>query len=266
MQKDVGQLFLYAPDLEYKRSALMSEVNSTVDKVMVIDPFDVRSALRRAWAEQRQGQQEPMGSGDRDHVVWLFSLQDCLYRAKAVGTPWLFQADADEILNFGRHSSMAGMLAWADQQQHDAITFGSVLHSITNCVGPPLAANGSLGSADEWYHRFPCQMSRMDCSDPSPNTVVNKMLRHVDMDNDCLGPRGRRKFLVRPSSTDFLEIHTPRTWQAHHMGHAPGDAVIRHYQGLLQHGEDLCTGDSSPSRCQLAWCQAWSEEAVCETA
>lgn len=263
MQKDAGQLFLYAPDLEQKKSAIMLEINST-DKMIVIDLLDIRSALRTAWAEQRQGLREPMSTRDRDHVVQLFSLQDCLYRAKAAGIPWLFQADADEVLNFGRHSSMAGVLAWADQQQHDAITFGSFLHSVTHCVGPSLAANGSLGSADKWHYRFPCQMSRMDCSDPSTNTYVNTMLRRADMDNDCLGPRGRRKFLVQSSSTESLEVHTPLAWRAHHMGHALGDAVVQHYQGLLMHGRDLCTGYSRPSRCQLEWCQAWSNEAVCE--
>jgi len=255
-----GQLFLYGPELESKASALTLAGNSTV-----INLFAVHGALNSAWAAQH-ADTDAMPGRLRDHVVQLFSLQDCLYRAKAAGTPWLFQADVDEVLNFGEHNSMAGMLGWADVQKHEAITFGSILHSVTRCVG----ANATIGPADEWHHHFPCRMPTTECSSGVENKAVNKMLRNIDettkMDNDCLGPRGRRKYLVRPSSTEFLQVHTPPVLIAHHMGHEPNAAVFRHYQGLLSHGRDLCTDESRPMQCQLDYCHAWRNQSVCESA
>jgi len=264
MQEGKGYLYFYAPDMEQQISAVRSEVSSAVAEMNVYVLPDVQQVLPTAWDMQRQEQHDRpkyMRISKRDHVEQVFFLQDCLYRAKAAGIPWLFQADGDEILDFGQHESMAGLLAWAVQQQHDAITFGSHLHSVQRCVGLPLA-NFSLGPAEKWQDHFPCQMPLSECTDS--NAHMNKIIRTVDMGNDCLGPRGRRKYLIRPTSTEFLKIHTPPVWRAYHMGHAPGDAVIRHYQGLLN-PDNPCQGDSA-SRCQVEWCQTWRDEAVCQTA
>lgn len=272
IQKGAEQLFLYGPDLDNKKASLMTEANMTIaGEMTVVNPVGIRDALEKLWAAQGQETQTLMPSRLRNHAEQLFSLQDCLYRAKAAGAPWLFQADPDEVLDFGEQKSMAGMLAWADKYRHDAITFGSILHSVTMCFGPPLEADGTLGPADDWHHHFPCHMPTAECSETVGYRRADQMLTNIEektsflMGNRCLGPRGRRKYLIRPSATEFLEVHTPPVWQAHHMGDDSGDAVIRHYQGLLKHGVEICAGGSRPSACKLERCREWNDEATCKT-
>merc|ERR1740121_1338549 len=92
-----------------------------------------------------------------------------------------------------------------------------------------------------------------------------QMMLPTAFSEDCLGPRGRRKYLVRSESVAFLEVHTPPTWKVYHMGHNSDDASIDHFQGLLSRGADLCGESARSTPCDDAWCQKWQPQAICDT-
>lgn len=245
-----AQLYLYGLNTERDKQQLFSNVPKDLAEIVeIVDSSRIVNAAETSWAKESDAK---MPASERDHLVWMFSLQDCLYRAKADGSTWLLPLDLDEIVDFGRYGDAPGLLSWWASTGYNAVTFGSIMHDVGHCVSGDRRHLGmSNMTSSDWLHRFPCHMRRSECDSSLVGSALEFMV------GNCLGPRGRRKYILRPHDAHRLNIHTPLVWppnSVYNMGEDNGDAVLRHLRGILSPHQDLCSkmfSQCDASRCGL---------------
>jgi len=253
-----GRLYVYGPESAEAKSRILraAQLGPSLH-VEVVDASSVSRAFREAWAAMRTDD-SAAPPYFTEHFVHLFGLQDCLYRARAASARWLLALDVDEVLSFGRVDNMSDFLAWADRSGHEAVSFGSQLRSVSASAGAECASASSDRVFHEdvagWKMCFPCHEPQQECNAQPP----------WPLPAGCLGPRGRRKYIVDPSRADALQVHTPMVWGTHHMGHGAQEAQIWHFQGILGDQGSLDLDSGFAGLCEPHACQRWSPTAICE--
>lgn len=183
-----------------------------------------------------------------------WNLNECLYSSKSRGARFMAYIDMDEYLDIGTFQSLAQLGHHRDDSL-DAITFPSVLYAYHGCFGNVT----SPVTSPRWS--MLCHAPYPDCKAMIP--------KGFGFEQKCLGPRGRRKFLIRVETFAHLQIHTPDAsmWNTLHASERDG-LQIRHYRGLM--GADLKGGENASClfrfarhECSAAACDLVHKGFVC---
>jgi hypothetical protein len=110
----------------------------------------------------------------------------------------------------------------------------------------------------------------MLCRNPYPD-CTSSFPKGLGVEQKCLGPRGRRKYLIRVEAFAKLQIHSPdaNLWKVWHASERDG-LLTRHYQGLL--GSDLegnngsCRFRFARDECSATTCDLVRKGFICDKA
>lgn len=184
----------------------------------------------------------------------LWNMNDCLYSSKARGAEFVLYLESDEYPSIGSFTSLAQMA-----EGYDAVTFSSVRYSVRACFGMDLNGVDPL-------KMMPCRSRYAECD----GELSKVLLRGLE--DRCLGPRGRRKYIVRASAVTRLQVHSfdaNPVRVKHTMEHE--GIYVRHFRGLKPVGESdrACSSAYDAGTCSDQLCHeadsAYLEDPTCDT-
>jgi hypothetical protein len=137
-----------------------------------------------------------VGGWLRDFTTWsraqLWSMHDCLFRARAHRVSWLLFLDVDELLRLPPGDTLPQLAARLVSDGKTGASFGSVPYLNTVCR--PNAARGSTLAELAAYRALQAECQPWDDHPPAPPAV-------------CPGWQGRRKYMLHTLATHKLHIH-----------------------------------------------------------